>query len=62
MYFYCLELSELGNDVTKCYEQFYTCMEKSAVDTANEVFIGDRTYTGYHGWGINNDRHTLIQF
>ena len=49
LWFYTLEISYLGVEVTKCYENFYSCMEKSAIDAANDVFVGDNSFSDYHG-------------
>merc|ERR1712018_413814 len=43
------ELSGIGKDMNKCYEEFSSCMERSAINTANAVFLGDDVSQEYRG-------------
>ena len=36
--------------MNKCYEEFSSCMERSAIDTANSVFVGDDVFQEYRGY------------
>ena len=49
MFDFVLDITTIGVDVTICYEKFYDCIEKSAFDNANEVFIGKKESEDYHG-------------
>ena len=36
--------------MNQCYEEFSSCMERSAIDTANTVFVGDEASQEYRGY------------
>ena len=36
--------------MNKCYEEFSNCMERSAINTANAVFVGDDVSQEYRGY------------
>ena len=36
--------------MNKCYEEFSSCMERSAINTANAVFLGDDASQEYQGY------------
>ena len=48
--FIFLELSGISKDMNKCYEEFSSCMERSAINTANAVFVGDDVSQEYRGY------------
>ena len=48
--FVFLELSGISKDMNKCYEEFSSCMERSAINTANAVFLGDDVSQEYRGY------------
>ena len=48
--FVFLELSGISKDMNKCYEEFSNCMERSAINTANAVFLGDDVSQEYRGY------------
>ena len=44
-----LDVTDIGVSASLCYDQFYNCMETSALRNANEVFVDDKMFANYYG-------------